>query len=157
MILVKKISDQTRQRGHTLSTFTVFSWALGTLCPPPASLLFSRLSGLAATGPTLFCLRFSLVPLISSPFPTWRLQLLCGFLRFFVSLPPSPMLSSFPSPFPSSSPFPSPLLLSFPSPLPSPFPSCVRPRVSTPVPVHVPVPDLAPSPPRPCFYLAFLR
>ena len=60
----------------------------------------------------------------------------CG---FFASLPPSPILSSFPLPFPlSSSPFPSPLLLlSFPSPLPTPFPSCVRLRVSTPVPVCV--------------------
>ena len=76
---------------------------------------------------------------MSPPFPARRLQLFCGFLRFFTSLPPSPILSSFPFPL-SPSPFPSPLLSSFPSPFPSPFPSGVRLRVPTPVPVPAPVP-----------------
>ena len=33
---------------------------------------------------------------MSPPFPARRLQLFCGFLRFFVPLPPSPILFSFP-------------------------------------------------------------
>ena len=74
---------------------------------------------------------------MSPPFPARRLQLFCGFLRFFASLPPSPILFSFPL---SSSPFPSPLQSSLMSPFPSPFPSCVRLRVPTPVPVSAPVP-----------------
>ena len=87
------------------------------------SILFSRLSGSEVTEPTLSCLRFILLTPESPPFPTSRLQLLCGLLRFFASPPPSPIPSS--NPFPP--PFPSPLLLSFPSPFPSPFPSWVRP------------------------------
>ena len=60
---------------------------------------------------------FLLVPPTSPPFPTSRLQLLCGFLRFFASPMSSPILSTFPSPLP----------LSFTSPLPSPFPCvCLR-------------------------------
>ena len=144
MILFTKISDPTRQRGHTLLTCTVLTQVLGILCSP-ASLLFSRLSVLAATKPTLSCLRFFLFSPKSLPFPTWHPQLVCGFLRFSTSLPPSPILSSFPSLFPSSSPFPSPLLLSFPSPLPSPFLSCASPYASTPVPVPVPDPSQPPS------------
>ena len=35
IILITQTSDQTRQRGHTLSTFTVLTYILGTLCPPP--------------------------------------------------------------------------------------------------------------------------
>ena len=142
MILITKACGQTRQRRHTLSTCTILTQVLGTVCPPPpVSLLFSRLSGLAASGPNLSFLHDFLFPPKSPPLPTWRLQLLCGFLSFFTSLPTSTILSSFRFPFPSSSPFSSPLLLSFPSPLPSPFPSCVRSQVSTLV--HVPVP--APS------------
>ena len=109
-----------------------------------------------ATEQTLFLLTcFSLSTQVS-PFPTSRLQLLCGFLRFFAYPPPTSILFSFPSLSPSSSPSPSPLLLSFPSPFPPPFPSCVRPRISdlVPIPVPVPVPTLSPlsSP----FPLAFL-
>ena len=107
------------------------------MLPPPVSLLLSRLSGLAATEPTLSFLHFFRFPPVSPPFPARRLQLFCGFLRFFASLPPSPILFSFPL---SSSPFPSPLLQSsLPSPFPSPFPSGVRVRVPNPVPVPVPV------------------
>ena len=76
----------------------------------------------------------------SPPFPTWRLQLLCGFLRVFASSPPSPILSSFP--FPSSSPSPLPL------PFLSPFPSCAPSFVSPfPVPVSAPSPSPTPFPP----------
>ena len=77
--------------------------------------------------PFLFYI-FFLFPPVSPPFPARRLQLFCGFLRFFASRLPSPILSSFPFPL-SSSPFPSPLLSSLPSPFPSPFPSGVRLRV----------------------------
>ena len=98
------------------------------MLPPPASLLFSRSSGLEATEPILSCLSFVLF------------HLLCGFLRFLASPPPSPIPSSFPSPVPPSFPFPSPLLLSFPSP----FPSCVHPLVSITVPVPVPAPAPVP-------------
>ena len=58
MVLITKTSDQTRQREHTLSTCTVHTYALGALCPPSASLRFSRLSEFAATESTLSCLRF---------------------------------------------------------------------------------------------------
>ena len=60
-----------------------------------------------------YCVQFFLLPHKSPPFPTCRLQQFCGFLRFFASLPPSPILSSFPFPFPF------PLLSSLPSPFPS--------------------------------------
>ena len=91
------------------------------MLPPPAFLLLSRLSGLAATEPTLSLLHFFFFPPVSLPFPARRLQLFFGFLRFFASLPPSAILSSFPL---SSSPFPSPLLTvlaSVPVPVPVPL------------------------------------
>ena len=149
MILLTKTSAQARQRGHTLSSCTILTWALSTLSSPPASLLLSRLSGLAATEPTLSFLHFSLFPPVSPPFSARRLQLLCDFLRFFVSLPPSPILFSFPFSLPPS-PFPCPLLSSLPSPFPSPFPSGVRLRVPTPVTVPVPAPSPLPSPSPSC-------
>ena len=34
MIIVTETSDQTRQRGHTLSTCTILTCALSTLCSP---------------------------------------------------------------------------------------------------------------------------
>ena len=102
------------------------------MLPPPASLLLPRLSELAATEPTLSFLHFFRFPPMSPLFPARRLQLFCGFLRFFASLPPSSILFSFPL---SPSPFPSPLQSS----LSSPFPSGVQLRVPTPVPVPVPV------------------
>ena len=75
---------------------------------------------------------------MSPPFPARRLQLFCGFLRFFAPLPPSPILFSFPL---SSSPFPSPLQSSLTSPFPSP---------SHPVFVYgSPPPSPSPFPPRP--------
>ena len=80
---------------------------------------------------------------MSPPFPARRLRLFCGFLRFFASLPPSPILFSFPL---SSSSFPSSLQSSLMSPFPSPFPSGVRLRVPTPVAVAVPAPSPLPSP-----------
>ena len=80
---------------------------------------------------------------VSPPFRARRLQLLCDFLRFFTSLPPSSILLSFPL---SSSPFPFPLQSSLPSPFPSPFPSDVRLWVPTPVPVPAPSPLPSPSP-----------
>ena len=52
MILIPKTSDQMRQRGHTLSTCAVIRIPCAY---PPASLRFSRLSGLAATELTLSC------------------------------------------------------------------------------------------------------
>ena len=131
-----------RDKGDTLSLLVQILLEPWAPCTPPlASLLLPRLSGLAATEPTLYFLHFFRFPPMSPPFPARRLQLFCGFLRFFASLPPSTILFSLPS---SSSPFPSPLQSSLPSPFPSPFPSGVRLRVPTPVPVPVPVPALSP-------------
>ena len=68
---------------------------------------------------------------------------------FFASRPPPFILSSFPSPFPSSSLLPSPLLLSFPSPLPSSFRSCNLQNISTPIHVPVSASSLFAYPPHP--------
>ena len=72
-------------RGDTLFLLVQFFLKPWVLCaPPPASLLVSRLSGLlVATGPTLSFLRLFLFPPKSPSLPTWRIQVLCGFLRFF--------------------------------------------------------------------------
>ena len=109
----------------------------------PEHLVLPRLSGLAATEPTLSFLHFFRFPPMPPPFPARRLQLFCGFLRFFASLPPSAILFSFPL---SSSPFSSPLQSSLLSPFPSPFPSGVRLRV-------VPVPPRPLDRPRPRYRL----
>ena len=82
-----------RDKGDTLSLLVQFlfkPWV--PRAPPPASLLLSRLSGLAAAGPTLSFLHIFLFPPKSPPFPTWRLQL---FWRVFAllrlsSAPPIP-------------------------------------------------------------------
>ena len=123
-----------RDKGDTLSLLVqtlLEPWA--PCAPLPASLLLARLSELAATEPTLSFLHFFRFPPMSPPFPARRLQLFWGFLRFFVPLPPSPILFSFP-------------LSSSPSPFPSPSPSGVRLRIPTPVPVPVPAPSPLPSP-----------
>ena len=133
-----------RDKGDTLSLLVQILLEPSAPCaPPPASLLLSKLSGLAATEPTLSFLHFFRFRPVSPSFPARRLQLFCDFLRFFTSLPPSPILFSFPL---SSSPFPSPLQSSLPSPSPSPFPSGVRLRVPTPVSVPVPASSPLPSP-----------
>ena len=141
MILVTKTSDQTRLRGirSLLVRFLLKPWV--RCASLLASLLFSRLSGWAGTEPNLSCLRFFSFHPSLPRFPASRLQLLCGFLRFPSSPPPSPIPSSFP--------FPSPLLLSFPSLLPSPFPYCVPSFASTPVllPAPSPPPSTFTSPP----------
>ena len=83
----------------------------------PISMLFSKIFMLATTEPILFCLRFFyFCP--SPPFPTSCQPLLGGFIRFLTSNPPSPIPSSFPSPFLSLPPLPSPLLFSLKSSLP---------------------------------------
>ena len=128
-----KTPDQAPHGGHSLYLYNSYLSSEHLVLPPPASLLLSRLSELAATEPTLSFLHFFLFQPVSPLFPARRLQLFCGFLRFFASLPPSPILFSFPL---SSSPFPSPLLCSLSSP--SLFPSGVRLRVTTSVPVPVP-------------------
>ena len=93
-----------RDKGDTLSLLVQLLLKPWVPCAaPPASLLLSRWSGLAATGPTLSFLHIFLVPPKSPPFPTWPLQIFCGFLRFFASLPPSPILSSFRSRYPPRS------------------------------------------------------
>ena len=57
MRFITKTPDQTRQRGHTLYLYISYLSRGYLVRPPPASLLFSRLSGLAATEPNLSCLR----------------------------------------------------------------------------------------------------
>ena len=129
-----------RDKGDTLSLFVQFlptkPWV--PCAPPPASLLFSRLSGLAATGPTLSFLRFPLFsPTQVSPVSHMASTTLVRFLpllRLSCTLL-DPILVPFPVPI--LVPFISPLLLSFMSALPSSFPSCVRLGVSTPVPVPI--------------------
>ena len=145
------------------------------MLPPPAFLLLSRLSGLPATGPTLSFLHVFLFPPKSPPFPSWR-QVLCGFLRFSVSLPPSPIMISFP--FPSSRPYSHfhycsrfrphsrprfhpvfvqgspPMSRSTPPPLPAPVPVPILRSVvhlyplspSHSLSISVPVPDSDPAP-----------
>ena len=77
-------------------------------------------------------------------------ELFRGFLRFFASLPPSPIPSSFPSPLLSSlpSPFPSGVCLRVSTPVPAPSPSCAPSFISTPVPTPVTVSVPAPDPVR---------
>ena len=70
MILVTKTSDQTRQRGHTLSTCTNLTWALSTLCSPP------------------------LLPYCSLGYPGW--QLLNQPFLFYIFLAFHPCLPRFP-------------------------------------------------------------
>ena len=145
MILLTKTSDQTRQRGHTLSTRTVRTYALGTLCPPPLLACYSLhyLGWQLLDQPFLFYifLRPTQVSPVSHMASTTLVRFL-ALLRLSSALP-NPILV--PAPFPSSYPFPSPLRLTCPSPLPSPFPLCVRPRVSIPVSVPVPAPSPLPS------------
>ena len=93
-------------------------------------LLLYRFSTYSVCSDSFFSTFFRFPPM-SPPFPARRLQLFCGFLRFFAPLPPSPTLFSFPL---SSSPFPSPLQSSLTSPFPSPFPSGVRLRTPSPFP-----------------------
>ena len=62
-LLITKTSDQTRQRRHTLSTCTILTGALSSLCSPTlfpcySRSIFNRLSGLAGTEPTLSFLHF---------------------------------------------------------------------------------------------------
>ena len=109
------------------------------MLPPPAFLLLSRLSGLAATEPTLSFQHFSFFSPVSPPFPARHLQLFCVFLRFLDSLPPPP----------------GPLLVPVPVIL-VPVPISAAVLASIPVPVHVPVfvygsppPSRSPFPPRP--------
>ena len=93
MILVTETSDQTRQRGHTLSLYSTHL-ILGRLALPslpPCHSLDILLS--TSTEPTLSCQRVSLLPSKSCPFSASCLQLLRDFLRFFTPPPPSPVLS----------------------------------------------------------------
>ena len=98
MIPFTKIYDQTRQRGHALSSCTTL----------PLFLFYPHdyLGWKLLDQPFPFYVFFILQPK-SPPFPIWRLQVLCVFFRFFASPPPSPIPSSFSFPFPSSSPSPS--------------------------------------------------
>ena len=156
MILLTKTSDQTRQKRHTLSTCTIITQTLGTLCSPPLIPCYSLdyLSWQLLDQPFIFYIFSSFHP--SLPLFPHVVYNSWGVLCFFASPPPSPILPSFPFPFPSSSPFPYPLLLSFPSPLPSRshpvFVHGFHPRPhsrSHPVPAPSPSPSPFP-PPTPC-------
>ena len=142
MILVTKTSDQARQRGHTLSTFTILTSAQVSCAPPPATLLLSIIGCLGwqlLNQPSLFYIVFSFHPCLPRfPHGVYNyFAISCAFSPLF-----RPPRSYSRSRSRSPSPFPSPLLSSLPSPFPSPFPSGVRLRVPTPVPVPVPVPVL---------------
>ena len=142
MILITKPSDQTRHREHTRYLYNSYlSSEYLVLAPLLPCCSLDYLGWQLMNQPFLFYIFFS--------FPARRLRLFCVFLRFFASLPLSPILFSFPFPL-SSSPFPSPLLYSISSPFPSAFPSGVRLRVPLPVPVLVPAPSPYPSPSPSC-------
>ena len=92
MMLLLRKSLIRRNEGDTLSLLVQFLLKSWVPCAQlTTSFLFSRSSGLAVTESTVSCLRFFLFPLKSHPFPTWRLQLLCGCLFFFASFPSSLM------------------------------------------------------------------
>ena len=95
--LIRRDKEDTH---YLLVQFLLEPWVSCTRSP--ASLLFSRLSGLAASGPTLSCLHV-FFPHMASTTLVWFLALL--------RLP-----SAFPNPILVPVP---PLLLTFPSPLPS--------------------------------------
>ena len=122
-------------KGDALSLLVQFSIEPWVPCaPPPASLLFSRLSGLAALldQPFLFYVFFSFHP--SLPRFPHSVYKSCAF--FCDSSRPLRPHRFYPRSRSHSRPH---LLFSFLSPLPSLFPSCVRPGLSNLVPVPVPV------------------
>ena len=165
-----------RDNGDTLSLLVLFLLKPWVPCAPPllpCDSLYHRVWQLLNKPFLVYVFPF---PPKSPLFPTWRLQFLCGFLRFFASLPPPPILPSFPSPF--SSPLlllssvlalvPVPILSlstglhprprSRPRPAPAPVlipilhssirihPSSRSRSHSVPVPITVHVPILAPDP-----------
>ena len=125
MILITKTSDQTRQSDVPHSLYLYSSYLSPEYLVLPPLLLCCSLDypGWQLLDQHFFFYNFSSFHPSLPRFPhgTWRLQLFCGLLRFFASLPPSLILSSFPFPL-SPSPFPSPLLSS----LPFRFRVCVR-------------------------------
>ena len=171
MILITRTTHHAQQRGHTLSTSTVLT-VLSTFFVLPSLLPCHSIDylGRQLLNEPFLVYVFSLFQPKSASFPTSRLQLLCGFLRFLTSSPPSPLSSSFPSRSPPhlsshlnycsrfrprSCPrsilvlvhgvsIPVPALVSARSPLPSPSISYLRSFATTPV--LVPAPSPAPSP-----------
>ena len=91
-MLITKASDQTRQRGaHVLY---LYSSSLSPEClalPSPLPCYSVDSLGRQFLNQHFIVYTF-LFPPKSPPFPTSRLQLLWGFLRFFASPPPSPVL-----------------------------------------------------------------
>ena len=171
MVLITKTFDQTRRRGHTHSLRVQILHKPWVPCAyPPASLLFSRLSGLEATEPTLSCLRFFSFSTQVSPVFDIAYTILVQFhvlLRLSSRLP-DPFLVPIPVPIlvrvpisatalvsvPAPAPVPTlclstglqtrPRSRSRPVPAPSSFPSCASLFASTSVPV--PTPSPSPSP-----------
>ena len=159
MILITKSSDQTRQKGYILSACCQFFY-VSPKCLVVTSLpSFHFLGYLGHEQLNRPCLvpgtRFFLFSPKYPTFPTLRLQLLRGLLRFLVCPPPSPIPVLVPVPVPVYAPlvsFPSPHRSCFhlifvpvpvpaPSPLPSQFPSYLHSLASTPVSVPAPSPS----------------
>ena len=148
MIPTSKTSGRTRQRGHTLSTCVQFLLKPCVPCAsPPASFLFSRLSGLVTTELTLSCLRCFLFPSKFPPFPA------CVYIFCAIPCASSPPLRP-PRSRPRSRPRSHPYICSYLRHC-----SCFRPwsspRSHSALALWSPPPPPLPSPPR--SHLAFIR
>ena len=93
MILITKASAQMRQREHIISS-VLFFLSLERLALPSLLPSYSLdYLGRQLLNQHSLVYVFFLFPPKSPPFLTSHLQLLWGFLRFFASPPPSPVLS----------------------------------------------------------------
>ena len=117
MIPITKVSDQTRQRVHTLSNGTVVTQALGTLCFPTFSLLFSRSPGWQLLNQPFLLFVFYLSTQVSpvSHIASTIILYFHAVLRLSSALSNS-VLAPVPAPLPASVPVP--ILYSFISPNP---------------------------------------
>ena len=155
MILVTKTSDQARQRGHTLSTCTILTCALSTLCSPPLLLCCSLdyLGWQLLNHPFLFYIFFSFHPCLPRfPHGVYTyFAVFCAISPLFrpprsysrsrsVTLVHVPISTTVLASVPVPAPVPVPIRCSSTGPHPRPRP---RPR-SRPVPAPFPLPSPLP-------------